>query len=1173
MCKKEKGEEKKNQPILTPKLLEESDDSYKAVERLKQNLDTDGVYNIGVTGPYGSGKSSVIKTLIANDNNKHHFLELSLATLDDKEAEKDEKKIEANLLKQMIYREKKSTLPNSRFRRVQFQSKFSLFLKSIFAIVIILAFAVAYEPEFLKIDSLSYTFNFGDKNIWWDFLSVGILLIALFLLIRYLVRTYGRSKLSKLNISDGEIELKEEDSVLSKHLAEILYFFQETKYDVVIFEDLDRFENKKIFLKLRELNYILNKSNELNREVRFIYAVKDDMFNDSSRTKFFDYIVPVIPVMNMWNARDLLKKELKNRGFDENEISDDDMKVIAFFIDDMRILINIANEYEQYRERLDKDRDKLQANKLLAAIVYKNYYPKDFSELHNQRGKIYKCIQKKQKFASFAIEKVLGDREKLIDVRERNIHLSLKELRMVYMNHYLKHYGLQMANTINVDGTSRSPQSFIDDEKLFDKLRSATSITYEIPYNYSEQTKNVYFEDVEEIASSDRYSDRAKSIKDNSNDIKKERAELEKEKARIRSYSLKDLIVKFNLLKEKTYLKIGLPPMADMFLSRGLIAEDYYDYMSYFYDGMITNSDRALLLDMDKCLPLDYNRSIDKVANFVNELPDFVYSSDAILNITLVDYLASAPGRFKKEVTLIMDRLKRVGAPLDFLVVYYDNGHHKDCIFSSYMEDYAEDAWTAIMDWKEEEGKPSIREKLLEIWFRYCRADDINDAQKIWLNKNYSFVSAREDKIAHLETIFKRCRFEELNSESEHLLAMAMDLDTFVISAKNLSILYCYAKQMTGVGPDDITYGDLMTIDHNGFKEYLSDHFNINDVLKVCTNVHKGELEDTIIDLLNTEYVEDGVLKAYLQGQVNSVTYLHDIIDERLTIAMDCQVVKETWDNALFYFKAKGFDDCLINFLVKNAKGLSENECDQNDNDSYKFYKAVVGSNKIPFDEFALLIKSFEFYLKAPDFVVWGELEPERLKVMIDDDAFEFTDEILVEMAKTKVYGYFLIHNKEELMEVLTKIKYNTDTAKELLASDKLSLSEKLQLVVALPNEVLDSVLADMICDLLRQQMMDIDGSKLKLLVQLATQTSNKVFYATKYIGKNPGNKTRILEVLALLPSPLNELLTKSHPKIENTQDNLALLTLLEKLGYITFKPESKDGRTYYRAFTKTSVM
>ena len=71
-----------------------------AVERLRDNLDIEGVHNIGITGPYGSGKSSVVKTLIEKDDNKHHFLELSLATLDDKAAEKDEKKIEANLLKQ-----------------------------------------------------------------------------------------------------------------------------------------------------------------------------------------------------------------------------------------------------------------------------------------------------------------------------------------------------------------------------------------------------------------------------------------------------------------------------------------------------------------------------------------------------------------------------------------------------------------------------------------------------------------------------------------------------------------------------------------------------------------------------------------------------------------------------------------------------------------------------------------------------------------------------------------------------------------------------------------------------------------------------------------------------------------------------------------------------------------
>lgn len=1161
----------KKQPILTPKLLEKSEDSYKAVERLMQNLDTEGVYNIGVTGPYGSGKSSVIQTVINHDNNKHKFLCLSLATLDDKEAEKDEKKIEANLLKQMIYRERQKTLPNSRFRRVQYQNKWTLLGRSVFAIAVILAFAIAFEPDFLKIDSLSYSLNLGDKNIWWDLGAVAVLLIALFFLIRYFVRTYGRSRLRKLNISDGEIELGEEDSIFSEHLSEILYFFQETEYDVVVFEDLDRFENKKIFLKLRELNYILNNSKELkDRKIRFIYAVKDDMFNDSSRTKFFDYIVPIIPVMNMWNARDLLKRELKNRGFNEDEISDDDMKVIAFFIDDMRILINIVNEYEQYRERLDSDKNKLEPKKLLAAIVYKNYYPKDFSELHNQKGKIYKCIQKKDKFTSFAINKVLSEREHWIDVRERNMHLSLKELRMVYMDYYIKQYASLQGTKIRIDGNLVTINSIVENEALFEKLTKMSSVSYNSRGNsFPDSTINVDFKVIETMASEDSYQDRVKAIKNVSLDIIKERDELEKEKARIKSYSLKDLIINFNLIDEIIYQNIELSPMADMFLGRGLIAEDYYDYMSYFYDGMITNSDRALLLDMNRMKKLDYHRSIQKINNFVHEMPDFVYTSDAILNIALVDHFVSMPGWYKKEINLILDRLKRSGAPLDFLTDYYDSGKGQDYLFNAYLEGYADEAWNNIMMWTKKGDQQDIQEKLFEIWFRYCKADDIKDAQKSWLNKHYSFVSAREDKIANLEIIFRICRFEELDNNGKKVLSLAMDHDSFAISAKNLSIIYCFAKDLTGVGPDDITYGDLMSIDHERFKAYVEEMITV--VIKSCTNDHKGELEETIIELLNNDAIDNDVLKAYLQGQVNTVTDLHEIIDDRLTMAMDCDVVKETWDNAMFYFKVKGLDASLIRFLVKNARGLSENECD--DEKAYQLFKVIVGCKEIPLVEFSLLIESFELYLGVDVSDVWVGLETDKLKTLIDDNAFEFTEEILAEMAQTKLFGYFLIHHKEELMNALPEIKYTTDAAKELLASDKFTVSEKLQIVEALPEEVIDTVLADMICPLFRQQLVDLDGSKLKLLTQLASKASDKVFFATKYIGKNIGNKERILKVLAFLPSQFNELMTNSHPKIEKTPDNTSLLELLENSGYITCKPETKDGREYYRCYTKANAM
>lgn len=69
-----------------------------------------------------------------------------------------------------------------------------------------------------------------------------------------------------------------------------MYFFQVTDYNVVIIEDLDRFETSDIFLKLRELNLLLNESKVVERKgkrpIVFIYAIKDDMFLDSERSKF-----------------------------------------------------------------------------------------------------------------------------------------------------------------------------------------------------------------------------------------------------------------------------------------------------------------------------------------------------------------------------------------------------------------------------------------------------------------------------------------------------------------------------------------------------------------------------------------------------------------------------------------------------------------------------------------------------------------------------------------------------------------------------------------------------------------------------------------------------------------------------------------------------------------------
>ena len=129
-----------NQKSLLPKLLKKGDASYDAVIDLQEALEDDDKCNIALTGPFGAGKSSVVRTLKHNnkDNSKWDFLTISLATLDavnndysgeisktknDKNKLDNEilnRRIEYSILQQLIYREKRKILPNSRLKRIPY---------------------------------------------------------------------------------------------------------------------------------------------------------------------------------------------------------------------------------------------------------------------------------------------------------------------------------------------------------------------------------------------------------------------------------------------------------------------------------------------------------------------------------------------------------------------------------------------------------------------------------------------------------------------------------------------------------------------------------------------------------------------------------------------------------------------------------------------------------------------------------------------------------------------------------------------------------------------------------------------------------------------------------------------------------------------------------------------
>ena len=221
----------------------------------------------------------------------------------------------------------------------------------------------------------------------------------------------------------NEIEIFEEsdDSYFDKYLNEVLYLFENADADVIVFEDMDRFNANKIFERLREVNTLANiqLQKESKKVLRFFYLLRDDIFVSKDRTKFFDYIIPVVPVVDSSNSYDQFISHLKRGGIFE-QFNESFLQGLSLYIDDMRLLKNIYNEFVIYYNRLNIT--ELDCNKMLAIVAYKNLFPRDFADLQLNQGFVYALFNKKDEFIKSEITEI----EKAIEGKQNRITLSQK---------------------------------------------------------------------------------------------------------------------------------------------------------------------------------------------------------------------------------------------------------------------------------------------------------------------------------------------------------------------------------------------------------------------------------------------------------------------------------------------------------------------------------------------------------------------------------------------------------------------------------------------------------------------------------------------------------------------------------------------------------------------------
>lgn len=649
------------QNSLSPKLLVEEEllkiEPY--IKRIDDGVRNPDIKNLALMGSYGSGKSTIIKNFTFL-HPEYKILNLSLGSYSKKETsdagDQDSnlddlnEKLENSLVKQMIYREKNSKLPYSRFKKINHISRKKMIL--FFLLFLISFMSFLYLKNFLNLkDILLKNIEIINKDTGridffvYIFFSVSSFII----LFQFFQTATTQFKLSKLNFANVSIEGNENNSsYFNKYIDEILYYFETNKFDVVIIEDVDRFRSIKVFEHLKELNILLNNSKQIDRNITFVYALKEDIFSNSEedieeheseiRTKFFELIIPIIPVVDTFNSRDYLVPMMT-----EKYLGDLDagfatfLKDISLYIQDLRLLTNIVNEYFIYLDIHKSLSGSINEQALFSIIALKNLIPSAYTNLQKSKGLIYDLVVRKVHDGTL----------------KNDVEAELKEIR-----EDLK----KIENQIKIDKISET-KKFLFDKGISSQGRLMVNGVTQYLEVVNKEVIDAMLADSEEYITGYKNNGGAINIK------KSDFIEIIKEKDEVLKDRKQNKQIEFDLKKKEleTFYRLSLqqklktyPELSNLVfnaenaqyvdekdfilyvLSNGYIAEDYPTYLSVFYEEKsMTINDKNLLVKLKSNQKIGFDERIDNTKEFVNEFLPQDYEKIGVLNVNILIYLFS----------------------------------------------------------------------------------------------------------------------------------------------------------------------------------------------------------------------------------------------------------------------------------------------------------------------------------------------------------------------------------------------------------------------------------------------------------------------------------------------------------------------------------------------------
>jgi ABC-type dipeptide/oligopeptide/nickel transport system ATPase subunit len=1186
-----------NPPILSmaAKVLTEEKD-LKLIKpylsSLNKALLDKNITNIAITGNYGSGKSTILKTFQHN-NQQYNFLNISLASFEvgeEKMGEELERRLETSILQQIFYHVDQSLIPDSKFRRIVSYGTWksiSLALGIITWLYSIVTVFIFYNIE--KISPLNISFQ---NTIDWKYtFHLIIFLIGLGTLVVHTVRILTNSKINKLSIR-GEIEIGEKvtKSVFNEHLEEILYFFEKTNFNVLIIEDLDRFENTKIFTKLREINNLLNnfQTIKLRRKINFIYAVKDEILtNKTERVKFFDYIIPIIPFINQSNASEQLTKLIKNNRLEKSLSTEFTNDIISLIDDiDMRLLTNIFTEYKIYSENL-KPAD-LNQDSLFSIIVYKNLFPNDFAKLQRKEGYLYTLISDKDKYIHNLISDLKNEIEsERKEINKINNEIKIKEtsLREQYICKILELY--PKITEITLDYSTISISELIS-KNNFEKLVEIGDTQYFFYENHShahyyKRNDRLQFKKIEKVVDPEYgYKERLQIIIDKENKkndtIRQKIENINNKIEQIEQLSLAEIFQK-ERIDEYISPEINHPLVKNLVIN-GYIDENYQNFISLFHEESITQRDYKFQISVlsGGNLPFDY--SIDQVENLISKIPPKYFKRLSILNFSIIDEILTNNIFNEHKTTFLKFITEEDDNSIKFIHSYINRGVHLNIFFNLISKSWI-NFWDNTISQKYSDEKTHFYLKNI---VQYA---DIEDIQKF--NLGYESIShyieftpeflslvQEIDKIK-VFNIFKELniKFEELPSRSEStsvLFEYILANNHYKLNLHNILIIL----EANDRGPS--LYTSINSSKILQLIQYVESNisFFVEKILLRGIESIK-ESEEDFIKLLNHPDISIEFKDQLISLQEEKITDLKSITDIEVQKLLFNQVkISSTWNNINTYFSNSGeemFDGTLVDFLnqkeVYNDLRTQEIDIwlDESDAQKEKLSNMMIYTNKLSLDSFKSILPTIPFHYDVLDY---SKLSEEKASILIKSNFIIFS----VDGFRTLSENYpnerisLVELYPEQFLDNIEELEIDDELIIHILDSKEIKLEIKFQLLNKIDGQrIIDNYkIASLASNILAiSPFMSLNYDQLDKMFRFNFNWEKKINLLLKHFDYLKYEE--VIELAEKLTSDkhyANLFQTRKRPTFEKNDLNRDLFSKLEKKGYIkSFDINPKNENEY----------